>query len=208
MTRKRLSLKNPDVILKRNRQNILKLVKEGKAVTDRQLALLLQGDGSAAPLANAKNYVALAEACGVTRQTIHKYARRKDCPKAAANGTHDIVAWKLYLAKQGATDDPERLPDEKTFDIEIKHLRAALLSIELAERKKETMSRAEHLEKIGAIARAFRRALDTIVARISAVTRDPKMAEAVRKECESASQLVRDELGASSPEPKPGAASA
>lgn len=70
------------------------------------------------------NKTDLAKALGTTRPTLDKYWTHKERPKAAANGEHNLAAWKAFLNKhapkvgkfpvngnfgQEETDEPAKL---------------------------------------------------------------------------------------------------
>lgn len=135
----------------------------------------------------------LADKLGISRQTVHKYARMKGFPKSGRNGFDVAAVGDFILAHSRKGDIASR-------DI-LKILRARKLSLEnqlielkVNEANGELMPRAEHQAKFLAIALVFMRAIETLQARIAAVTRDPKISELVRKECESAIQNVRAQL--------------
>ncbi len=76
----------------------------------------------------ARNFVELAEILGVTRQSITAWRKRKDAPQAAANGLHDVTAWREFMKRhdlKGATVTT----DEETA------LRARKLLAEVEERE-------------------------------------------------------------------------
>lgn len=185
---------------KRALRNLVDRINSGHVPTPREIDLLARaGGGSVDGAAWAKNFVELARAVGVTRQTIHRYARRKDSPKPSSNGSHDVVAWRIYLAKHGAIEDPEKMPDKTVLEAQLLHLRVALSSIELEERKREVVSMKEHLAKLQHLAGVCAGCLKSLPSRISAITRDPAIIEKVRTECESAQRSILASLEAPAP---------
>jgi phage terminase Nu1 subunit (DNA packaging protein) len=76
----------------------------------------------------AKNFVDLADILGVTRQSITTWKKRKDAPTPAANGLHDVAAWREFMKQhdlKGGTP---------TTDLETA-LRARKLLAEVEERE-------------------------------------------------------------------------
>ena len=76
----------------------------------------------------AKNFVDLADILGVTRQSITTWKKRKDAPTPAANGLHDVAAWRDFMKQhdlKGGTP---------TTDLETA-LRARKLLAEVEERE-------------------------------------------------------------------------
>ena len=76
----------------------------------------------------ARNFVDLADILGVTRQSITSWRKRKDAPEAAANGLHDVAAWREFMKRhdlKGSTP----VADEETA------LRARKLLAEVEERE-------------------------------------------------------------------------
>jgi hypothetical protein len=47
----------------------------------------------------ARNYVELAEALKVTRQSLGSWRKYDDAPKPAANGLHDVAQWRECVAR-------------------------------------------------------------------------------------------------------------
>lgn len=185
--------------------HVLRKLDRGRTISqgDRDLIrAFAQNDEAAKTTGRAKNLTELAQAVGVTRQTIHKYQRRSGAPRPASNGTHDVVAWRIYLAKQGAIDDPAVMPDKTVLDAQILHLRAALLSMDLAEREREVIKRSDHLAKLQLLAETFTHALLSMPDRVASFTRDAKAVEAVRSLCAAASQSVQSQLRLAQPEKK------
>jgi hypothetical protein len=53
--------------------------------------------GSGSSPSTASSYVELAAVLGVTRQSINTWKKRKDSPKPASNGMHDVSEWKEFM---------------------------------------------------------------------------------------------------------------
>ena len=184
-------------ILRKESANLIKKVSDGGSLTAPQRAALLGFlDGEAIDLkAYAKNKSELADVCGVTRQTIHNYMRHKDAPKPLDNGNHDVVAWKMYLAKKGVTDDPSVMPDKSVYESYLLHLKCSMMAIQVAKAKGEVIDKTQHRGILLRVAQACDRAIKSIPGRVSAINRDPQVFSAVKKICENASQSIRQELG-------------
>ena len=81
----------------------------------------------------AENYVELARILGVTRRSLQNWRKRKDAPKPAANGFHDVQAWREFMRKNGlegelvASDEETRLRARKLLaEVEERELRVAV----------------------------------------------------------------------------------
>jgi hypothetical protein len=42
----------------------------------------------------------------VTRRSLQNWRKRKDAPKAAANGFHEVAAWREFMQRHGLEGDP------------------------------------------------------------------------------------------------------
>jgi hypothetical protein len=49
--------------------------------------------------ATVASYVELGVVLGVTRQTLHAWKKRKDAPKPASNGLHEVAAWREFMRR-------------------------------------------------------------------------------------------------------------
>ena len=101
-------------LLKRDFTNLVARVQKGGKLTRAERAMLQSmATGTGASPATAASYVELAAILGVSRQSVHTWKKRKGAPKPAANGLHDVVAWKEFMAAQGLkgaeTHEPEDL---------------------------------------------------------------------------------------------------
>ena len=70
---------------------------------DRAERAMLQGMAASAghtPTV-AENYAELAKALGVARRTLQNWRKRKDAPKPAANGFHEVAAWHEFMQRHG-----------------------------------------------------------------------------------------------------------
>ena len=97
----------PDVarkLLNRDFTNLIKRVQAGGKLSRNERAMLqaMAAGGSAEGVAAvAANYNELAEALGVSRQAVHAWRKFNDAPKANSNGTHDVAAWREFMARRG-----------------------------------------------------------------------------------------------------------
>lgn len=126
---------SPDIaskLLKRDFTNLVARVQKGGKLSRAERAMLQSmatGTGSAP--ATASSYVELAAILGVSRQSIHTWKKRKDAPKPAANGLHDVVAWRGYME---ANDLKGTAPAGEAPDLE-SSLKARKLLAEVEERE-------------------------------------------------------------------------
>jgi phage terminase Nu1 subunit (DNA packaging protein) len=81
----------------------------------------------------ARNFVELAEILGVTRQSITAWRKRKDAPQAAANGLHDVIAWREFMKRHDlkgavpASDEETALRARKLLaEVEERELKVAV----------------------------------------------------------------------------------
>ena len=73
----------------------------------------------------------LARILGVARQTLYEWRKKPDAPQSAADGSHDVIAWRMFIAKHdlkaSLTPDAEALKARKLLaEIEDRELRVAL----------------------------------------------------------------------------------
>lgn len=94
---------SPDIakkLLSRDFANLVGRVQKGGKLTRAERAMLQTlATGSGAAPATAASYVELAAILGVTRQSINTWKKRKDAPKPAANGLHDVAAWREFMRR-------------------------------------------------------------------------------------------------------------
>jgi len=119
-------------LLKRDFTNLVARVQKGGKLTRAERAMLQSmATGTGSSPATASSYVELAAILGVSRQSIHAWKKRKDAPKPAANGLHDVVAWREYMK---AHDLKGSAPAGEPPDIE-SALKARKLLAEVEERE-------------------------------------------------------------------------
>ena len=130
----------PDVarkLLHKDLANLVKLVHEGKKLTRAERAMLQNLAGMSAGHSgptHARNYVELAEILGVSRQALGQWRRRKDAPKAAANGLHDVTAWREFMRRHDLKGSESSIADEEDIlkarkllaEVEDRELRVAV----------------------------------------------------------------------------------
>ena len=87
-------------LLSRDFANLIARVQKGGKLTRVERAMLQSmATGTRAAPSTAASYVELAAVLGVTRQSINTWKKRKDAPKPAANGLHDVAAWREFMRR-------------------------------------------------------------------------------------------------------------
>src|SRR5438477_12583188 len=105
----------PDVakkLLNRDFANLVKRVQAGGKISRTERAMLQSmaaGAGGDGP-AFVRNFVELAAALKVTRQTVNGWKKFEDAPKPAANGLHDVAQWREFMRRRGLKGG-EEMPD-------------------------------------------------------------------------------------------------
>ena len=93
----------PDIakkLLTRDFANLVGRVQKGGKLTRTERAMLQSmATGSGPAPTTAASYVELAAALGVARQSLYAWKKRKDAPKPAANGLHDVAAWNEFMRR-------------------------------------------------------------------------------------------------------------
>jgi hypothetical protein len=122
----------PDVarkLLNRDFANLVKRVQNGGKLNRSERAML---QGMAASAGNsptvAENFVELAKILGVSRRALQNWRKRQDAPQAAANGFHEVAAWREFMERNGLEGETATT-DEETA------LRARKLLAEVEERE-------------------------------------------------------------------------
>lgn len=87
------------------------------------------------PQTTADNYVELAVALNVSRQSLYKWAKRKGAPKPRSNGKHSINAWLEFMSRNNLKAEGF---DDDTPESECLRGRKLKAEVELAELKVET----------------------------------------------------------------------
>lgn len=126
----------PDIakkLLSRDFANLVGRVQKGGKLTRGERAMLQSmatGTGAAPP--TATNLADLAAILGVSRQLLNSWKKRKDAPKAAANGTHDVAAWREFMRRNDLKGGEPATQD--AADVETS-LKARKLLAEVEERE-------------------------------------------------------------------------
>ena len=93
----------PDIarrLLSRDFANLVARVQKGGKLTRVERSMLQSmAAGAGAEPATAASYVALAGILGASRQSVHAWSKRRDAPKPAANGLHDVAAWREFMRR-------------------------------------------------------------------------------------------------------------
>ena len=89
-------------LLNKDLANLVQRVHHGGKLTRAERSMLQNlasssAGGDKVVPAFAKNFVDLADILGVTRQSITTWKKRKDAPTPAANGLHDVSAWREFM---------------------------------------------------------------------------------------------------------------
>jgi hypothetical protein len=127
----------PDVakeLLHRDFANLVQRVQRGGKLNRTERAMLQSMAASAGHAATvAENFVELARILGVTRRALENWRKRKDSPKPAANGFHEVAAWREFMQRNGlegeagATDEETALRARKVLaEVEERELRLAV----------------------------------------------------------------------------------
>jgi hypothetical protein len=124
---------SPDLarkLLTRDFANLAQRVQRGGNLSRTERAMLQGMAASSGPAQAtvAENYVELAGILGVTRRTIQNWRKRPTAPKPAANGFHDVAAWREFMTRHDLKGDAPAT-DEETA------LRARKLLAEVEERE-------------------------------------------------------------------------
>ena len=94
---------SPDIakkLLTRDFANLVGRVQKGGKLTRAERAMLQSmATGTGPAPATAASEVELAAVLGITRQSINTWKKRKDAPKPAANGLHDVPAWQEFMRR-------------------------------------------------------------------------------------------------------------
>ena len=82
--------------------NIVRKVRDGKTLSAGERARVeARAAGSSQTLAVANTIVEQASALGVTRRTLGHWRKMTGAPKPAANGTHNVTAWREFVRANG-----------------------------------------------------------------------------------------------------------
>lgn len=104
-----------DRVLRKDLENIIKKVSQGKTLTDSERNRIKKelGDSSDSVQGDTgyvKNLTELATRFGVDRKTINRWRKMKGAPKPYSNGMHSIPKWIEFIDKNSlkgsASNDP------------------------------------------------------------------------------------------------------
>jgi phage terminase Nu1 subunit (DNA packaging protein) len=125
-------------LLNKDLANLVQRVHKGGKLTRAERAMLQNvasntvGGDKVGP-ALARNFIDLADILGVTRQSVTAWKKRKDAPTPAANGLHDVAAWREFMRRhdlKGAApsmDEETALRARKLLaEVEDRELKVAL----------------------------------------------------------------------------------
>lgn len=94
---------SPDIakkLLSRDFANLVGRVQKGGKLTRAERAMLQTlATGTGAAPSTASSYVELAAILRASRQTLNTWKKRKDAPKPASNGLHDVAAWREFMRR-------------------------------------------------------------------------------------------------------------
>jgi hypothetical protein len=131
-------------LLTRDFANLAQRVQRGGNLSRSERAMLqgMAANAGAAPSV-AENYVELAKVLGVTRRSLQNWRKRKDAPESAANGFHDVAAWREFMQRNDLHGEPAASDEETAL-----HARKLLAEVEerelrLAVKKGEYVAIAE-----------------------------------------------------------------
>jgi predicted DNA-binding transcriptional regulator AlpA len=119
-------------VLDANWKNVVKKVAAGRTMNATEIALIkAKAAGSDETVTHVRDLTDLARVLGVTRQTIYGWRKKADAPQPASNGSHDVVAWRDFIAKHdlkaGLSPDAEVLKARKLLaEIEDRELKVAI----------------------------------------------------------------------------------
>src|SRR5438045_446299 len=91
----------------------------------------------------AENYVELAKLLGVTRRVLQNWRKRNDAPKPAANGFHEVAAWREFMQRHGLEGDPGGTDEESALRARKLLAEVEERELRLAEKKREYVALTE-----------------------------------------------------------------
>jgi hypothetical protein len=133
---RRMEALSPDIakkLLNRDFANLVARVQKGGKLTRAERAMLQSlATGTGAAPATAASYVELAAVLGISRQSINAWKKRKDAPKPAANGLHDVAAWREFMRRNDLKGSEPATQDAADLETSLK---ARKLLAEVEERE-------------------------------------------------------------------------
>lgn len=174
-------------ILQLNLRNLAEKVRAGKTLSTAEVQMLNSRVGESGPQeGTAESKVALADAIGVTRQTIHRWLRMPGNPGAASNGKYSVGEWRDWARKNG-------YKMAESEDSERERFRSILLGNEILEYRLGILRHdyvlATEVESVGA---ALATAIRKVVLGIH--LRAPSLANVTVAEADGILKGVEDEI--------------
>ena len=127
---------SPDIakkLLSRDFANLVGRVQKGGKLSRTERSMLQSmATGTGAAPTTAASYVELAAILVASRQTLNTWKKRKDAPKPASNGLHDVAAWREFMRRNELKGG--EVPTPEAADIETS-LKARKLLAEVEERE-------------------------------------------------------------------------
>jgi transposase-like protein len=177
-------------VLDANWKNVVRKVAAGRTLNASELGLIkAKAAGSDETVTHVRDVADLARVLGVTRQTLYAWRKKPDAPQPAANGSHDVVAWRDFINKHdlkaGLSPDAEVLKARKLLaEIEDRELRVAIRKGEYVpvEQVKEVWT--THIGKGISLLRArFENELPPLLVGLNAPDIQAKCAKAIDDVC-------------------------
>jgi hypothetical protein len=188
MKTKPIDSKSAKTALESDVQNIIARAQTGHTLTNRQrLILEAHTSGQTAPLPSAnfaKNYAALADAVGRSRQSLVVLAERQDAPKPRPDGRHSISDWQKFLARHGDESEPQALADARLRGEVLDNMRKEL---RLAALQREFIPKVEVFRVCGQAIQAAKTRSFSGLPRLVTLTR-------LAKDDEAALKAAREEM--------------
>lgn len=124
----------PDIaakVLTKDLANLVARVQSGGKLTRAERAMLQNLANGAKGPTSAKTTVELAEYLGVARQVLNRWKKLPDAPKADANGTLDVAAWRAFMAAKGLKSNDVGNHTEEELQLRARKLLAEVEDREL-----------------------------------------------------------------------------
>ena len=98
-----LSPQDAEKILSADFKNIVQKVKDGKTLSQAELARVQARAAKAKDVSSvwANNITELAKLLGATRQTINRWRKLDGAPNVRENGQHSVVEWRQFMRERG-----------------------------------------------------------------------------------------------------------
>jgi len=191
-----ISPEQANLILNADFKNLVSKVKKGQPLTqaERQLIKSSASGDSDLSMSETPTIVALANALGVSRRSISNWRKLEGSPTPAANGTHDVVAWRNFMntrqLKPEIGDSEETLRYRKlAAEVEERELRIALRRGDVIQREAVRQSWLERSGRVTSIMRAkFEKELPPLLVGFEA----PEIAEKLSKALDEILEELHD----------------